>query len=307
MSNVSGGVYHQTRNVQVSFNGGAFVALAAAARGPFTGTVADQAGQGAITFRLATGESQVSYANVALGDLFVIAGQSNASGRGTNNQSYSHATLKAMLFGNDYAWKELADPVDSPTNQVDSVSADTFPAAAGTVWPLVATAIMAATGRVCAFVPCAQGATGITDWLPGAYRYDRATLFGSMCNRIRAIGGVVRAVLWWQGEGDCSTMDNTVYRNHLATITTALAAEFPGIKLMPCKLQTLTDGTTAEAQVAFNANAIEWSWANNANCLTGPDLSSVGCSVDGTHVKTDAELASAATLWSNAIKAAFGW
>ena len=50
---------------------------------------------------------------VGVGDIYVIAGQSNASGRGIADSRSSHETLRAGLFGNDDRWRELRDPVDS--------------------------------------------------------------------------------------------------------------------------------------------------------------------------------------------------
>jgi hypothetical protein len=141
---------------------------------------------------------------VGVGDIFVVAGQSNASGRGWQQSRYSAPLLRAGLFGNDDRWKDLRDPVDSPAGQVDKVSLDVH--AAGSVWPLVATRLVAADPVPVAFVPCARGTTSIFSWLRDARRsYSRASLYGSMMRRIRAVGGTVRAVLFWQGEADART------------------------------------------------------------------------------------------------------
>ena len=55
------------------------------------------------------------------------------------------------MFGNDYRWHELHDPVDSAEGQVDTVSRDL--GAGGSVWPDVATELLAAEGVPVAFVP----------------------------------------------------------------------------------------------------------------------------------------------------------
>ncbi len=138
---------------------------------------------------------------VGIGDIYVIAGQSNASGRSRELSVYHHDTLRAGLFGNDDQWKQLADPVDSPVGQVDTVSRDRH--GSGSVWPLVATELVAAEDVPVAFIPCARGNVTMERWLrdPTRPRSPR-TLYGSILRRIRAVGGHVRAVLFWQGESD---------------------------------------------------------------------------------------------------------
>ena len=113
--------------------------------------------------------------------------------------------VRASMFGNDDLWKALRDPVDSPARQVDRVSAD--PRAAGSVWPLVGAGLVAADPVPVAFVPCARATTSISRWLRDERRpYSRATLYGSMVRRVRAVGGRVRAVLFWQGEADARAL-----------------------------------------------------------------------------------------------------
>ncbi len=159
-------------------------------------------GQGTLEVRSAARPSvSVWISYVGVGDIFVVAGQSNASGRGSQPSVYTGAVIRAGLFGNDDRWKDLRDPVDSAVGQVDKVSADVH--AAGSVWPLVATGLVAADPVPVAFVPCARSTTSIARWMRSVDRpYSRTTLYGSMMRRVRAVGGKVRAVLFWQGEAD---------------------------------------------------------------------------------------------------------
>lgn len=238
-------------------------------------------------------------------DVWVIAGQSNASGRGTNNQVYSHASIIPLNFANDYRIKKLVDPLDTNTGQIDAVSSEAggAAAAAGSCWPLLATQLMAENGHVPVFVPCAKGGTSITSWLPGADHADRTTLYGSMIYRARQAMayGTLRCVLWWQGETDAEAgMSQATYNGHLDTIANAVMADL-GVPIMPCKLQNssiITDGLEA----AINA-AIAEAWGDNANVKTGPDFSDI-TSDDDYHFKTDAHLLTAADRWFVAIDAA---
>jgi hypothetical protein len=223
------------------------------------------------------------------------------SGRGTNNQVYGHATLKAGLFSNAYAWRELSDPYDMATSQTDTVSSDSSPAAAGSFIPLLATEIMADQGVPVAFVPAAKGGVSITSWLPGGDHQDRTTLYGSMVYRALQTGA--KAVLWWQGETDAiDGMAQATYNGHLDTIANAVDTDL-GVPLMACKLQNSSAITDSPNEAAINA-AIAEAWADNANVLEGPDLSDIG-SDDAYHLQTDAKLLTAAQRWWAKLAAEF--
>lgn len=265
--------------------------------GSFTLSLTNQPiGQGALEVRsIGTLGPGTIIGPISIGDVFIIAGQSNASGRGDNLQLYSSTTFRSFLFGNDYLWKELVDQTDSGTAQADNVSLDASPG--GSVWPLVAGDYVAATSIPVAFIPCALGGSSITQWLPGMNHQDRATLYGSMIFRALSVGGC-KAVLWWQGETDAlAGMSTATYQTHLANLAAAVMADL-GVKILPCKLQNssaITD--SAEAQIN---TAIANLWAGDPNVGTGPDLSDLA-SDDGFHLKTNSKLSAAAGRWSSAL------
>jgi len=296
------GTFNQSgaHDVEARFNGGAWVTLASGviSGALFSGTLTGQgAGQGDLDVRLVDVPAvTATIENVGIGDVFGIIGQSNAMGYGINNQVYA-GPPSATCFGNDYDWRGLVDPVDRNTLQVDAVSDDTI--AAGSVWPLLATSIMAATGYPVAFVPCPKGGSSITQWQPGANHFDRSTLYGSVAYRLSVTG--CKAILMWQGESDLA-MARAQYNAYLDTVANSFYSDL-GILLMPCKLQDCT------AVDESNVNdAIGDAWADNPNVLTGPDLHGITTAPeDNYHLRTDAKLLSAANLWWAAIQAEFGW
>lgn len=284
--------------IQARWNGGAWTTIDnAPAGGTWGGTLSNQsAGQGTLEVR-PTDDLLAVYAvdYVGIGDVFVIAGQSNASGAGDNNQSYSHATLKATLFGNNYQWKNLVDPTDSSAGQVDAVSNDGANPG-GSYWPLIATSFLADQGVPIAFVPCALWGSPIVDWLPGADHQDRSTLYGSMVYRALQVGGI-KAVLWHQGENDAAIGTSEAdYNTRLDTIANAIAADL-GCVIMPCKIHNITADETA-----VNA-AIATAWGDNANVAAGPDLSDLTTSPVNNHFTTNAHLATVAGRWWPAMQA----
>lgn len=294
--------------IEARWNGGAWTTIdAAPAGGTYSGTLANQtAGQGTLEVRF-TNDVLItdSAAYVGVGELFLCWGQSNMSGRGTSNQSYTHATLRAVLFGNDYLWKNLVDPYDSNSSQVDAVSSDA--AAAGSFIPLLATELMSRLGVPVGFIPANKGGTSITEHLPGVDHQDRTTLYGSAVYRALQVGGVL-AVLYYQGETDgldgsttgLTNMPAATFNGHLDTIANAVQVDL-GVKLMPCKLHLCTD-----RDITLVNQGIATAWGDNANVLTGPDLTTLGSlvGVDGVHINSSANLLLVAEAWADAIELA---
>ncbi len=288
-------------DIEASFNGGAYVTIAEGVTGAFTGTLTDQSqGQGSLTVRLMDDTNVSATAtNVGIGDVFVLAGQSNMSGRGTVAQTWSHATLYASQYGNNYTWTQLAAINDSNTGQVDAVSSDVD--AAQNYIPRLATAFLADQGVPVAFVPCAMNATAIVSWLPGADHQDRTTLYGSMVYRALAVGGV-KAVLFHQGESDATITDFTTgatYKTRLLALAAAVWADL-GVPVVVSRIHCW-DGapsTTQENVDEINA-AMAYAAAENSHILLGPHFDSPTPVTTSLHFTTDADMINASSrMWS---------
>lgn len=240
--------------------------------------------------------SVVTVQYVGIGDVFVIAGQSNAMGYGVSYQVYTHPTLKAGLFGNNYTWRELKDPVDLATGTVDAINSDgALPR--GSYWPLLATYIMASQNVPVAFIPVPRGDTSITQWQPShTNRYDRTTLYGAMLNRVLTVGDV-KAVLWHQGERDMRLKTaGEVYARLLETLADNIWQDL-GVPLVPVKVQSLAlTYTTGTAQWQIN-QGIEAAAERNDHILTPVDLSDLPSEDGVAHLRLNATLAEAARRW----------
>jgi hypothetical protein len=257
-------------------------------------------GQATLTVRSASRHGVViSRRYVGVGDIYVIAGQSNASGRGAHTAS-AHPALRAALFGNDDRWRGLSDPVDDATGQVDRVSAD--PRAGGSVWPLLATELMAAEGVPLAFVPCAKGTTPIRSWVKDAAApRSRDTLYGSMLRRVRAVGGRVRAVLFWQGEADARRLTSTdAYAAELRSLAAALARDC-GAPLVAAQLGDYDTFRYSSAGVDAIRLAQHHAWSAGW-ALPGPALYDVDLHGQVHFVTGEDELV-AARRWAAAVLA----
>lgn len=303
---VEGSVGTGTHDIRAQFCNGGWQTIATAQTGTYSGTLTNCAGgQGTLEVEWVDDATQRAFLSiVGVGDVFVIAGQSNASGRDGQLNIYSSPSWTPTEFANDYTWKIAYDPTDAGPN-VDSVSSGD--AAAGSAWPLLSTSEMSNQRIPVAFIPCAFSGSSITAWVPSGSHTNRSSLYGSMVWRSgHAIQGGVKAVLFWDGETDAqNSMSQATWFSNYTNFSASVQADL-GVKVMPCKLQNCS-GLTALQQSTINA-AIGQAWASDSNTLSGPDLTGIDTSPEDTlHIKTTPKMQTASDLWWTAIKTAFGW
>jgi len=149
--------------------------------------------------------------NLLVGDLWILAGQSNMHGRGRNIDVETPSDQVHVFAMND-TWRIAEEPLHRLSESSDRVhNAEAAPGLVADVTGWVhdaglglpfAKAMVAETGRPIGLIPCAHGGTSIDQWSPALKDKGGASLYGSMYRRFLAAGGCVRGVLWYQGEND---------------------------------------------------------------------------------------------------------
>jgi len=157
---------------------------------------------------------QVTVANVFVGDLWVLAGQSNMEGVG-DLIDVAPPNPMVNALGMNGKWARAAEPlhwlVDSP-DPVHSGDAEgrekrsaeqhkSRTKGAGLGLPF-ATAMVAATNVPVGLVTAAHGGTSMGQWDPAKKDEGGKSLYGSMLRQVKLAGGKVKGVLWYQGESD---------------------------------------------------------------------------------------------------------
>ncbi len=290
--------------IEASFNGGPFqtIASSVAAGATFSGTLSAQAqGQGTLTVRFVDAPTNIAtVGTVGIGDIYVIAGQSNAVGQVSTNQTAFHQSLVATTFGLNYVWAAATDPLASSTGQVDSVPNNgTYnnggqPSGyGGTYWMALATSLMASTGVPVAFIMTAQDGAGLASaqsgtgyqWVPIPGSRDRTKLYGAMVYRALQSGGV-KGVLWHLGETDAiNGVSQAAHASALIAFGQAVSTDL-GVPVTACKFQHCTAGSpTSAAQLAINNAIAQAAQTGGSNIILGPDLSTMtATSTDGLHL-----------------------
>jgi hypothetical protein len=225
--------------------------------------------------------------------VFLVAGQSNAEGRITAPQSYSHPRLRASVYDQTIGWRDGYDPTDSSLPNEYSV------------WPLLATKIMAATNVPVAFITSAEPQTGLIGdggtWAKGGPTYEK-------CLRMLRDSGLssVRAVLWYQGESDANipSMTQTQYADALLLMRRNLSADLGWpLKLMTAQIAYMHTDTSKETRASVDAVRLAQSTAadKDANVLMGPVLYDLNISTvaggDGVHIQTPEHAQIEAARW----------
>lgn len=281
---------------QARFDGGAWVDLTVGTDGAVTGTLSGiSPARASVEVRL-TGplSSTVTIERVAVGDVYAIAGQSNAMGQAnpTALQTSSNA-LGTALLTTAYRWVgPAADPSDYSAGQIDTVASDgALPS--GSPWPILGDLLSVRDGVPVAFVPCAKGATTHAQWVPGADHFDRTTLYGQLAHRAQVSGA--RAVLWYLGESDAlAGASAATVQAHVETIAAAVAADL-GIPSYHAKIHSWTSGPSITAVNTGIAAGV----AAAANAYAGPDQSAIA--LGNIHYLTTGELTQLATAWRDAL------
>jgi hypothetical protein len=283
--------------VDATWNGGLWTALSSfsTGSGTFSGTLpAQNAGQGTLTIRDVDSPAvTASKTYVGIGDVYLCAGQSNCAGELDNFQSYSHATLKATMWGfnGTPAWADLVDPTGANT-------------AKGSVWPLLATLIMADQGVPVAFIPTGVGSTtlvyGSAHWAHGGTRYnDAVARYGN------AAPAGLKAILWYQGESDAlNGATQAAYITALSQMLDDFQTDLglSAVQLVAALIGSVAGATDAQTDAIRLATVDRWN--NDPDILAGPVAYDQAFS-DHLHWHTNTEAGRLANRWWRCLKAEF--
>ncbi len=160
---------------------------------------------------------RVTARQVLVGDLWVLAGQSNMVGRALL-EGVEEPDDQVNVLRGDSSWALAREPLH------ESRTGPAGPIGAG-LGLSFAKDMVRRTGIPIGLIPCAVGGTSLWQWEPGQ------KLYTNMLARVRAAGGRVQGLLWYQGEADARTDRLTEYGDRFRAFVSQLRADFNDPKL----------------------------------------------------------------------------
>jgi len=173
--------------------------------------------------------AETSVAHVGIGEVFLVAGQSNSANHGEEKQTVKSGRVASF---DGKAWQVAHDPQRGASGN------------GGSFLPPLGDTLAAKFGVPIGFIPIGIGATSVREWLPAGVAFpspptllsrvtkrpdggweSNGAAYGTLVSRLKLLGlRGFRAVLWHQGESDANQKDPTrtlpgsLYQEHLARI-----------------------------------------------------------------------------------------
>jgi len=215
--------------------------IGAAAKGRFSGCFEDVPVGGPYDFTLSLRrgvepQESKNISNVFVGDVWIMAGQSNMVGDGLLSEGIK-ADDGVMCFYMDDTWGKAEEPLHSPSIAVDIVHHQ-LNGRSGPVGLRKEVDRKRLTGAGCGIafanemrkaldvpiglIACAHGATSMRQWLPGQAGEEGETLYSAMIRRVMKNSGTAAGVIWYQGESDATYEGGVHYYERMVALIKAL-------------------------------------------------------------------------------------
>lgn len=256
-----------------------------------------------IELRAQGGATTASVDDLLVGDLWVLAGQSNMEGVGNLVNTPLPSAL-VNSFDQTDVWVAAADPLHRMPDANDSVhwrknaqgqverlagpALDEWIAnrkkGAGVGLPF-ALEMVRRTGVPIGLLPCAHGGTSMEQWSPALKDKGGESLYGAMLRRVRLAGGHVTGLLWYQGESDAGPEAQPKFAQKFKDLITAVRSDF-GQPELPFYYVQIGRHVTS-------ASGVEWNAVQQDQLTVESQVPHVGmvtcadCNLDdGIHVST---------------------
>lgn len=175
---------------------------------------------------------------ILVGDLWILAGQSNMQGIG-DMLDVEPPSPQVTMYGCGERWEPATEPLhrllESPYpvywrgNEAArrlALAGQLPPPAKGAGLGLAfAKAYAARAGVPVGLIPAALGGTSMAQWSPGLRDQGGESLYGALLLRVRAAGGRVAGMLWYQGESDANAEAAPLFADNFARFVAAVRAD----------------------------------------------------------------------------------
>jgi len=205
---------------------------------------------------------------VLVGELWVLAGQSNMEGVGDLVDvappspfvhSYQSREQWAVAEEPLHWLEESPRPVHRQLMGLEGLTGPPGPrdpartkgAGLGLAF---ATRRHARTGAPVGLIPSAHGGTSMQQWDPRLRGLGGGSLYGATLQRVEAVGGKVAGVLWYQGESDAEPAELARYTERMRRLVEAFRADLgqPDLPFYYVQIGRFVADTTGDGLLGWN-------------------------------------------------------
>jgi sialate O-acetylesterase len=188
-----------------------------------------------------SGATPVVIKDILVGDLWILAGQSNMEGVG-DLENIQPPDPRVHSFDQLDRWLVAEEPLHNLVGAVDRVHWRGNPPVrltgpeleaynkqrkkgAGLGLPF-AVEMVKRTGVPVGLIPCAHGGTSMAQWDPALKDKGGDSLYGAMMRRFEAIGSKATGVLWYQGEAEANPKASAVFARKFEDFVASVRRDF---------------------------------------------------------------------------------
>lgn len=241
-----------------------------AVRGKFSASLMDIPAGGPYRLELSIkgGKARAMVKDFLVGDVWILAGQSNMEGVG--NREYAakpHPLVRALSMRRE--WRLAKDNLhvlpESPDKchnnglqctprEADQIRNKSLKGVGAGVF--FGREMIERSGVPQGLICTAHGGTSMTQWSPADKKKGGETLYGSMLESWKITGQPVAGVLWYQGESDANPTDAKVYTKRMKSLVAATRRDLrqPNLPWFVVQIaRVFGTGRSPEDIIAWNA------------------------------------------------------
>lgn len=246
---------------------------------------------------------------LGVGDLWIIAGQSNSAGYG-RGPCYDPPELGIHVFNNAMKWALASQPLNESTGSIHLENCEGGNSGHGP-WMHFARIVKQRLSHPIGLVQVSLGGSALAPWNPT--EPGDHPLYELMMRVHKAVGGKVRGILWYQGCSDANTQAASTYEKRFVAAVRAWrnAMKQPGLPVLTAQISHWTGPAPAGEDKAANE---AWTIVRDAQRLVPKRLKNVSVTptfdlpiTDGIHISPFGNLLLAQRMAQTALATVYGF